>query len=218
MSKHIIFALAIILLLVASVALGSKKPAPPGAGLIIEVNKAIGEPISIFCVPDGSGYAISSSFAYKGGLVDPLMTVKVMDEFSRPLAGIPADKILLGPAGNKNSFCGNAGAVVSSGSTDQDGIIPLNGVVRGSGYVAPTGDGLFVMVTDGTDVGESGPIGVYMNSADINNDGVVDSGDMDLFNRDMGFKYNYRCDFNWDGAIDVIDQTMLSAAMGKSCN
>lgn len=71
-------------------------------------------------------------------------------------------------------------------------------------------------------LGTSSVIPLYMNSADINGDGTVDLLDVTILSRDQDMLekaniYNYRSDFNWDGAIDETDTPMMSAAWGGHC-
>ncbi len=57
--------------------------------------------------------------------------------------------------------------------------------------------------------------------SDINNDGVVDRADFEIFNNSYGSKkgehrFDERCDFNQDGKIDHFDLNIIAQEMGKA--
>ena len=132
---------------------------------------------------------------------------------------------MLVPGGNAYHLCGADGAVCGAGTTDNEGIIELTGPIAGGGYAEP-GDGARVEVDtrylNRRYKATSAPFPLYMNSADINGDGVVDILDVVTMAGDKAKLYDegvysYRSDLNWDGEIDQTDADMLGDAYGRAC-
>ena len=213
----------LILMLVSSVCMASRKPG--SSSISIDVDYGFTEPVSIFSAPDGSGYPLTRAFIFGGTEVDASLTVS-LKVGSTAMWGIPAEDIVLVLGGNFYHLCGEDGAVCGIGFTDGDGVMILDGPIAGGGYAEPDGHGAHIEVNtyflNVTFFDSSQSFPMYMNSPDINGDGVVNlldvtihASDQDKFDR-LG-RYSYRSDFNWDGIINEIDQDMLSEFYGASC-
>ena len=61
------------------------------------------------------------------------------------------------------------------------------------------------------------PIPIRFNSPDINADGIVDLVDISLFATDYFGDYHYRCDYHWDGFLNLSDVAMLASGLGVAC-
>ena len=222
MKKFLSFATLLTPLLVASFCLAKGEGKTP---MRVDVVSSP-EPVSIYCVPDGSGNPLTTAFTYGGNVVDGTVWVRLSIGNLR-VADVPAEDILLVPGGDAYHLCGEEGAVCGTGTTDADGEMALTGPIAGGGHADPSGEGARIVVD--TRVlnrryqATSEPFPLYMNSSDITADGVVDILDVVALAEDQAKLYDegiysYRSDLNWDGEIDQIDADMLGDAYGGACS
>jgi len=222
MKRSLFIILCSSLLLSASVSFPGQQPDQLRVSII-----GAYPPVSIYSVPDGSGYPLTMALTYGGTIVDGTVSVRLTFEPSGvPAVGVPAEDILLVPGGNAYHLCGEEGAVCGTGVTDSEGYIDLTGPIAGGGHSDPSGQGARVEVETRYLTRKYHAVSrffpLYMNSPDIDGDGVVDLADVtdfasDKYQFDYEGVYSYRSDFNWDGAIDQSDVEMLGAAYGSAC-
>ena len=222
MKKSFFFAILVALLLGASVSFPGQQPDKLRVSII-----GAYPPVSIYSIPDGSGYPLTMAFASGGMIDDGTVSLRLTFEPSGiPAVGVPAEDILLVLGGDAYHLCGDEGAVCGTGTTDSEGYIDLTGPIAGGGHSDPSGEGARVEVETRylgrKYMAVSKPFPLYMNSPDINGDGVVSLIDVTMFASDKGQfdnegLYSYRSDFNWDGVIDQTDVDMLGDAYGRAC-
>ena len=61
------------------------------------------------------------------------------------------------------------------------------------------------------------PVSLRMNSADISGDGQVNLVDVAYFAENFFGEYHYRCDFYWDGVLNLSDLGKLAQGIGHNC-
>lgn len=113
--------------------------------------------------------------------------------------------------------------VVCAGSSvgaerDAEGWVSLMPVIRGGGHNGPGDTGsisLWIPVCPNQLLELDSAL--YFNSPDINGDLHINLSDVSLFAADIYRSYDYRSDFNWDGAVNLSDIVFMATGLGASC-
>lgn len=204
----------IVFLLFSSLALLTTPPAAacvPGIDYITEYTWGPTVPVSICVLPDGQGG--HRAFAYPGIEVEVELGFQLVDLQGQPVPGVELSQVVMWVDGGPPAVCPDAWAGISSNAQGWV-TVPFSG----GGHVAPgphhsLGIYLNLCPTLLLDVRED----VAFNSPDLNGDLEVDLRDIPLFARDFYGEYNYRSDFNWDGAVDLGDLIFMVQAFGAKC-
>jgi len=189
----------------------------PYVGSVIGANS---EDASLFILPDGSGPSFMEAVGYGGHTIDARIIVSLVDEYFDPIPYFPREDIWLAPEVGGVFFCNHIsnGGFYCDAATDEYGlayfILPLAG---GGWSIWPP----YVYLNGERAVHPTGmthpPVSMRFNSADINADGRVDLIDISRFAYDYLFGYHYRCDFHWDGVLNVADVALLASGVGANC-
>ncbi len=173
-------------------------------------------PVSLFCLPDGSGASFTSAFSYQGGppLQDATITLHLRDPFGNPIMMYPREDIWLESSGGGLVSCGFLGTMADD-HTDYDGVTHWIVPLRASGS---SGGELTHVYVAGAPLAQDGFV-IQFNSADINGDGTVGLTDVALM---AGFYYDsgnpdYAADFWWDGYVNISDVVMFAQGLGATC-
>lgn len=175
--------------------------------------------LSLFCVPDGSGSALSDAYV-KGGSggsqvsADATVTLMARNAGDLPIVGYPAEDLWLAWIDSSELIVCNAGTI-ADGPTDADGITTWTQPLRLGGHSESL---VQVIVNGGTLAGNPG-LTLSVNSADINHDGIVDLVDVGLFAHDFADpSVPYRSDFANDQVMNVLDVAKMAASIGAQCD
>jgi hypothetical protein len=213
------------LVLVAAAAAFADDPTTGFPDLWIEAATSDPQPMSLFCVPDGSGRPFAEAFAFGGFTADATIELLLLDAWPPngvPIVQFPGEDLWLqGSLGNLAACFGGAGAVADH-DTDADGRTWWRLPLEAGGRIDPDAGEVLQVVMNGDAVGTGlvhgvVPTNLRMNSADLNGDGLVNLSDAGLFAGDLGGPYAYRSDFVWDGAVNLSDAGLMALALGRNC-
>jgi hypothetical protein len=167
-----------------------------------------GVDLSIYCLPGGTGLALSDAYALGGTTVDATVGVNLYTCTMQPVAGWPAVDLWLGsPA---------TGLVMPEGMTIADGPTDINGHTTFSGPIYAGGSGMELVVQIAGVGTINGTAPYHLNSPDINADGSVNLSDVVEFAQDFYSGSGYRSDFFYDGTINLSDLVILAQGMGSA--
>jgi len=172
------------------------------------------DPVSIFCVPDGSGTSFNDCYAFGGSKVDLGLTVFVLNVNYDPIIHMPAASIWIGTENSGLILCSGSG--IADDRTDMYGRAYFTGPIAGGGYSDYDADEKALVYINGNALNMPG-LSIYFNSADINGDYVVNLSDTILFTGIYFGDYHYSADFCWDGNINLSDLVLFQSAYNASC-
>jgi hypothetical protein len=179
------------------------------------------EEASVFVLPDGSGPSLSQAMLFGGLPVDASIVVGLVDIAGFAIANFPWEDIWLDPETETVSAClaFALGGFWANSNTDINGETSFSTSLAGGGWT----EGPIWVYLNGSramhqDGWEQPPVPLRFNSADINADGGVNLADVSLFAADYFGEYHYRCDFRWDGSLNLLDIVMLATGLGTSCD
>jgi len=168
------------------------------------------DPVTLYCVPDGSGDAFTQARLPWGGVVDATVTVTLVDLGGVPIFNYPAEDIWLESLDGGLTAC--AGGAIADRNTDPNGQTVFSAPMRAGGHAAP---GTRVIVSGLPLAGT--PMNLGFISPDISGNRRVDLEDVALFATDFFGGYRTRSDLHQDGRLDLADLAKLARAMGKAC-
>jgi hypothetical protein len=168
-------------------------------------------PISICVLPDGE--AKIYSYLSAGQEINAVLLFPVEDwTDDPPFPRVHVEWFGGGPEVN----CGFSEVVLTS---DSEGWVTWTPDFQGGGHRGPDEAvylGLMMMElcpNQHLELQED----VYFNSPDISGDLKVDLTDVQIFSGDFFGNYDYRCDFNGDGVINLSDIPIMAQAVGSAC-
>lgn len=200
---------AVLLILMTStgLALADWGPDPEYSSAWMEYSGP--ETVSLFVLPDGSGSEFAHAMVPYGVSVDATVYCQLMDYGGFPIQGFPGEDMWLESVDDGLVFC--AQGTSADTDTDANGIAtwstPLHAGGHSEGHcnVMVNGSALFT------------PLNLQFNSADISGDLVVNLTDVSLFAENLFGIYNYRCDFYFDGVINIADLAKLAEGISAAC-
>lgn len=195
--------------------------------IVVDVTTGLNGPASLYATPGGNGDSFSAAQGWSGVVGDPgfvvdaTITVQLSDSVTGdPIVGFPAENI-----GVQAQFGGweqCAGSLLfADGPTDAGGFTTISGVLYAGGSSAP-GELLQVTV-DSPDLGainyEGGGDGleIFVNSADLNRDFVVNLADVGAFSGFFVGAYGYPADFSWNGLVALPDLGRFAVGLATAC-
>jgi hypothetical protein len=165
--------------------------------------------------PSGDGPTLAA--------IGATISVIVEDAAENPIPGIPPEDFWVDGLPFITRTCGVTVSSSADGPTDASGHTTMSGSIAAGGYC----NGVYA-IAQGTPVGPSveyeicdTPLPLTIVSPDINNDRVVDSGDLALFAVAYAggdSTLDPRMDFNGDGTIDSLDFTMFGNHYLHQCS
>lgn len=170
--------------------------------------------ISLYNLPNGGGQSFNQARFFNGvssDIVNGEITLTVLDSDLNPVVLYPFEDIWLESRDGGMFIC--PGGSVCDQSTDEFGQTTWTVPMLAGGYST---DLMQVVINGGALTSDSG-MSIMVNSADINGSGQVELGDVTIFSGDFFGAYNYRSDFSYDTAIDLLDVTRLAAGWGALC-
>ncbi len=183
--------------------------------------------VSVYSLPDGTGSPLTSALSWSGNagddpvVVDATIKVRLTDSAGLPVVGFPAASITIQAQSGGWSECAGH-ELTADAPTDGNGETTISGALFAGGYSA-TGELLQVIVDSPVLTGTTYPGGLaglqyYVNSADINGDLEANLGDVPAFvNAFFSATYTYAADYQWNGAVNLSDVTILSGGLGTVC-
>jgi len=170
-------------------------------------------PVSVYCLPDGSGDRLDNCYLFGGSRVNATIEVTLLDCNGDPHQGLDRDYIWLDTEDGNFDFCANG--TIADHATDAQGQTTFTGALRTGGSCFQAAGTPVIVIVCGHDIGSHLPM--YFNSPDLNGDLVVDLTDVVLFASDYFDTYNYRSDFLWDGTLNLSDVALLANGLVSSC-
>jgi len=177
--------------------------------LLCTVSYYAQEQVSLYSLPNGMGQSLADAFTASGYTVDASLTARLYDAYYDPVVCYPAEDAWL-------TAVNSALAIIPDGMNIADGPANIAGEMFFSGPMFAGGhcQGLLVELTAGGTIPQQIPY--WMNSADINADGIVNLTDVVMFSIDFFSAYNYRSDFHFDYSLDLSDIVYLAQAMNAT--
>ncbi len=188
---------------------------PPGIGhdysVVVEWSDPPGG--AKLLVRPGGGEPPARARCLGGTECDATLRVRILEDGAVPLADCPAEQLWLewptpGPAA-----C--AGRFHPDGPTDAEGWTSWSLPLSAGGWSSPAEGGVRFIVGGMPSV--SPPLPLYANGPDLDASGRVDLSDVVLFAGDRQGPYAFRSDFDWDGAVNLVDLVVLAQASGAAC-
>jgi len=167
---------------------------------------------SIWVSPGGNGPDMAHGFSTGGGALDLRITLTLIGSDGSPIYLYPREDIWLESEGGGLSSCIMGTAPDSN--TDLNGETVFTGPFRAGGN-NPAPEGLQVVVSGMPLPQASLPI--QINSPDVNGDLVVNLSDIGAMTQALFGEYDWRFDFNNDGAINLIDIVAFASSYGMHC-
>jgi hypothetical protein len=170
--------------------------------------------VSVFTVPDGSGFPLSECFLFGGQLTDATITLVLRDQFGNPVPNYPAEEMWLATMQDGLVRCSRGS--IADHPTDQNGRTTFSGPVFGGGASDPNHEEVCVIVVGGCasyDLGRT----ILFNSPDLNGDLKVNLCDAVCYTVYKDATSDYAFDFYWDGVINLSDLILFSRALGAAC-
>jgi hypothetical protein len=189
-----------------------------GLGYYCNPEPTTTEPVSLCCLPDGSGDRLDDCQLFGGSRIDATLRVTMVNENGTPVA-FAAERLALAPdaygAPTGPTYC-----LPLHPETDCDptGRTAFSGAAAAGGHHRATVGEHVAVLVDGGLVYDPPQLQISYNSPDIDGDLRVDLTDVILFGQDYFGAYDYRSDFHWDGQINLSDLVLLSGGLGVRCD
>jgi len=174
------------------------------------VDCATDQPVSVFVDLASDGTLLSNARLQGGAACDATITLTMLSALGDPVFGYPAEDIWLQHLSGNLYVCG--GQLNPDHETNFYGQTTFTGPYLVGGWASG-----FVVFIAGAAVPGPGVTNLNMNSADLTGDGVVNLSDCQLFTTLLNGPYDYRADFNFDGAIDLVDTALFVPSVGMGC-
>lgn len=176
------------------------------------------EILSLYVLPDGSGQNLSQALLPNdpdgGPLVttDATITLTLRDSAGYPIVYFPAEDLWIESSNGGMARC--PGGSIAEANTDYDGQTRWSGSFRAGGWST----GSLQVYVNGSPVTD-GAVAIRVNSPDIDGNLSVDLADVAVFaSHYFGFDhYDYSCDYNFDGALNLSDIALLANGVGTVC-
>lgn len=168
---------------------------------------------SIWVSPGGNGPDLEHGFTTGGVEADVRITLYVLNGNGDPIVMYPYEDIWLESQHGGLAQC--FGGTWPDASTDGNGMTMFSGPFRAGGS-NPNPEKIVVMIAGSPLVGSALPL--YINSPDVNGDLVVNLSDISAMVIGLNGDYDWRYDFNNDGAINLSDIVVFATCLGMNCN
>ena len=176
------------------------------------------QPASLFCLPSGGGRPFTQALTQGGGSIDATLEMVLWSDqpgWGAPVPYFPAEDMWLATDAGLLVPC--IGGTIADANTDATGGTVWTAPLEAGGWCdVGGGDRLLVMV-NGEVAADLTALGLRLNSADLNGDGVVNLADVGMFVSDLYGTYAYRSDFFWDGVVNISDAGFMSTGLGSQC-
>lgn len=171
--------------------------------------------VSVFCLPNGSGKALSEAKLEAGGEVDATITVTLLDANGLPIFLYPFEDMWLATSAGGMVPC-NGGSVADA-STNINGDTTFSASLYAGGYSDRLGGEKCVVVVNGSAL-VGWDLNILFNSSDIDGTGAQGTPDTIVFvPLYTGGGYDYSIDFFFDGIINLSDLVLYAGGLNTSC-
>lgn len=178
---------------------------------IVSWSLGAGQSATLLVVPDGSGPPFTAAHNAAGMLVDATITLQMIDFCGDPIFMFPAEDMWIQSADHGVVWC--VGGACADGPTDRFGrtnwVLPR----RAGGH----SQAACQVLVNGMVVSDGPGLPLRINSPDINGDLDVGLVDIALFSAAYFGAYQAAADFTADGTLNILDVTILAAALGATC-
>ena len=184
----------------------------------MEILQSPAQPASLFSLPSGAGRAFAQAVAWGGERIDAtLVTVLWSDQpgWGDPVPYFPAEDMWLTSANARLVPCN--GGTIADADTDAAGRTTWAAPLQAGGQCDPDSGDRLLVVVNGDVAADLTGLGLRVNSADLDGNGVVNLSDVGRFVSDLFGDYAYRSDFSWDGVINLADAGFMSQGLGAQC-
>lgn len=181
--------------------------------------------VSLFTIPNGTGHSFAQavSCASPGSpVVTPIViNVQMLDvNGAPPTPAVAASDLWLVTASGGMVPCANGKMTTADGPTDALGRTTFTQPLHAGRASNFPGEPMLVLYLDplGVTWVVSPILFVYVNSPDLDGNGVVNLSDVIPFATDIkGGTYVYRSDFHFDLKLNLTDIILFATAIGTSC-
>jgi len=163
--------------------------------------------------PDGGGPSFSAAYLADGSRADATLTLQLLDLMGAPWGTFPAEDLWLQSGDGGLVACGGGAGLPPDHAADAGGVTTWSLPPRAGGH---TTAGCTVYII-GMPLESTGPLDLRFVSPDLNGDLRVDIADAGLFTTDLFGAYAGRSDLNADGAINLVDVSIMADAIGDRC-
>jgi len=167
---------------------------------------------SIWVSPGGNGPDMAHGFGPSGEPADVRITLILIDGMGNPIANYPREDMWLVSAWGGLSRCPMGTAPDTT--TDENGQTVFSGPFHAGGSNRSP-EGIRVMIS-GSPL-QSPALALSINSPDVNGDLVVNLSDVVNMAQALQSGYDWRYDFNNDGAINLHDIVVFAGSFGMHC-
>ena len=166
----------------------------------------VASPGHLVVVPDGSGPAL--------GPEGHTITVTLRDANGDVIVGYPFQDLYLAALDDGGTMAVCPGGAVADANTDATGTATFTGSLAAGGWT----DDTLVLFVGGTPIVHS-PLGITVNSPDINGDLQVNLSDIGFFALDFATGYAFRSDLagDLDGVLNIADVGRMASWVGREC-
>ncbi|MEN8006602.1 MAG: hypothetical protein ABFS42_06270 [Candidatus Krumholzibacteriota bacterium] len=166
---------------------------------------------TLMVVPDGSGPLFTEARDPAGNVTDATITLYVRDDLGIPLANIPPEDIWLESS--------DLGMVPCIGGNTPDHDTDADGMTRwvNAPFATGTSEAPAIVRINGYRLTSNDGLPLKFNSPDISSDGIVNLTDVAILTQDYFGGYSFRCDFNFDGDLDLSDVAVFARHFGARC-
>ncbi len=175
--------------------------------------------MSLFSLPDGAGSAFTEAFIFggTGPHYNCTITLTVNNSAGDPIANWPASDMWLETEAGGMALPCPAGTIADF-NTDADGETTWNAGLLCGGASDHAGGELMQVMISGAPLEHDG-MPIFVNSADMNGDGIVAITDVSYFAAIYldPLDNDYAADYFWDGAVNISDLVMFSQGYGSTC-
>jgi hypothetical protein len=164
---------------------------------------------SLLVVPDGSGNPFTEAHDEEGNVVDATITLIIRDGAGVPIYNYPAEDCWLESVDGGIARC--IGGATADFNSDLDGMTQwINPVMAGGNSQA----GVRVVINGN---GLLEVLGLYINSPDMDGNGVVNLVDVAHFAGCYFGPYCFAADMNGDGVVNLPDLSIFAGHIGAIC-
>jgi hypothetical protein len=177
---------------------------------------ATSQQVSVYTRPDGLGDPLADCYLYGGQKTDATITLWVIDSEGNPVTDFPPEDMWLETESQANGPVICSDLFVADHATDVNGMTTFSQSFAAGGASTGIEDRVIVWIL-GYPLTHQESLPLLFNSPDINRDLVVNLSDVVHFVGYFTGSYDYRCDYHWDGQLNLSDVVLLGQAVGTGC-
>jgi len=175
-------------------------------------------PVALYTLPNGQGHSFTEAQPYQGWPDhDATITLTVQNSAQEPIADYPCEDLWLeSELGGLMLPC--PGGTTADYNTDTNGQTQFQLPLRAGGASSPTSNERLQVMISGLPLEQPG-LEIYVNSPDIDGDGIVTLADVILFAQVFldPADHDFYADFWWDGYVNLHDLVLFAQGYRAEC-